>query len=73
MTARTHSEEHKLDATDIKKDSLILRTAPKAWRPYLLLLRIDRPAGSWLLLLPCWWGVSMASAGAPSLVLLLLF
>ena len=34
-----------------------------AWsRPYLRLSRADRPAGTWLLLLPCWWGVFLALA-----------
>ncbi|MCK5167351.1 MAG: 4-hydroxybenzoate octaprenyltransferase, partial [Rhodospirillaceae bacterium] len=51
----------------------IMRITPKAWHPYLLLLRIDRPAGSWLLLLPCWWGVAMASMGVPDWKLLLVF
>ena len=30
--------------------------APHFARPYLQLSRIDRPIGTWLLLLPCWWG-----------------
>ena len=34
--------------------------APKALRPYLRLSRADRPIGTWLLLLPCWWGLLMA-------------
>ncbi|MEM1382143.1 MAG: 4-hydroxybenzoate octaprenyltransferase [Pseudomonadota bacterium] len=37
------------------------RTAPAAWRPYLRLSRADRPIGTWLLLLPCWWGLSLAA------------
>ena len=37
-------------------------SAPSAWRPYLRLSRADRPIGTWLLLLPCWWGVLLASA-----------
>ncbi|WP_128253427.1 4-hydroxybenzoate octaprenyltransferase [Falsirhodobacter deserti] len=36
--------------------------APEAWRPYLRLSRADRPIGTWLLLIPCWWGVAMAAA-----------
>lgn len=33
-----------------------------AWlRPYGVLARWDRPIGSWLLLLPCWWGMALAS------------
>ncbi|MBV0891898.1 4-hydroxybenzoate octaprenyltransferase [Paracoccus sp. Z118] len=36
------------------------RYAPPAWRPYLRLSRADRPIGTWLLLLPCWWAVGLA-------------
>ena len=41
------------------------RLAPAPWRPYLRLSRADRPIGTWLLLLPCWWGVLLAAAGTP--------
>ncbi|MEL7213604.1 MAG: 4-hydroxybenzoate octaprenyltransferase [Pseudomonadota bacterium] len=34
--------------------------APLATRPYLRLSRADRPIGTWLLLLPCWWGLLLA-------------
>ena len=34
--------------------------APEATRPYLRLSRADRPIGTWLLLLPCWWGLALA-------------
>jgi 4-hydroxybenzoate polyprenyltransferase len=36
--------------------------APLWSRPYLRLARFDRPIGSWLLLLPCWWSAAIASA-----------
>ena len=36
------------------------RYAPAAFRPYLRLSRADRPIGTWLLLLPCWWGLALA-------------
>ncbi len=29
--------------------------------PYLRLSRADRPAGTWLLLIPCWWGILLAA------------
>ncbi|MDX1974113.1 MAG: 4-hydroxybenzoate octaprenyltransferase [Rickettsiales bacterium] len=41
--------------------------------PYLRLMRLHQPVGIWLLLWPCWWSVTLASNGAPSFVLLLLF
>ncbi|NNE80374.1 MAG: 4-hydroxybenzoate octaprenyltransferase, partial [Silicimonas sp.] len=34
--------------------------APEAARPYLRLSRADRPIGTWLLLIPCWWGLGAA-------------
>lgn len=51
--------------------------APRAWRPYLRLARADRPIGTWLLLLPCWWSLALASLNegytVPSLWYLVLF
>jgi 4-hydroxybenzoate polyprenyltransferase len=35
--------------------------APSWSRPYLRVARFDRPIGSWLLLLPCWWSAAMAA------------
>ena len=39
----------------------MIRMAPRRARPYLRLMRADRPIGTWLLLLPCLWSVSLAS------------
>lgn len=36
--------------------------APAWSRPYLRLSRADRPIGTWLLLIPCWWGLLLATA-----------
>lgn len=44
------------DATGNWVDNL----APPYARPYLRLARLDRPIGSWLLLMPCWWSVGLA-------------
>src|ERR1700676_905759 len=50
--------------------------APMWSRPYLRLARFDRPIGSWLVLMACWWAAGLATAvsGAigqlPGLVLL---
>ena len=61
------------DATGNWVDSL----APVSLRPYLRLARADRPIGSWLLLLPCWWSSALAAIAAghsaPSLWHLVLF
>jgi 4-hydroxybenzoate polyprenyltransferase len=45
------------DATDNWVDT----RAPRWSRPYLRLSRLDRPIGSWLLLMPCWWSAALAA------------
>ncbi len=45
---------------DAVKDNWVDRFAPAPTRPYLRLSRADRPIGTWLLLLPCWWGLLLA-------------
>ena len=49
-------------ASDIAHGHWTLRLAPTAARPYLRLIRIDRPIGTWLLLFPGWWSLSLAAA-----------
>jgi len=54
--------------SDIDSGGVIAKL-PESWRPYGLLMRLDRPIGWWLLLLPGWWGMALAagnifSAGA---------
>ena len=59
--------------TDIAADGWIAY-APLSWRPYLLLARLDRPIGVWLLFLPGIWGIVLAGAAWPAtLRLILLF
>jgi 4-hydroxybenzoate polyprenyltransferase len=45
--------------TDIVTEGWIARL-PVGWRPYLLLARLDRPIGAWLLFLPGLWGILLA-------------
>ncbi len=45
---------------------------PERLRPYAVLARWDRPIGTWLLLLPCWWSAALAP-GWPDPGLLALF
>jgi 4-hydroxybenzoate polyprenyltransferase len=42
-------------------------SAPSWSRPYLRLSRLDRPIGSWLLLMPCWWSLALAAGIAHEL------
>jgi 4-hydroxybenzoate polyprenyltransferase len=58
---------------DIPVGNWIDRWVPMAARPYLRLMRLDRPIGTWLLLFPCWWSMALASDGLPSLGLFALF
>ena len=51
-----------IDPTDIAQDNWVDRWLPQQARPYARLARLDRPIGTWLLLLPCWWGVAYAVA-----------
>ncbi|UXU76269.1 4-hydroxybenzoate octaprenyltransferase [Paracoccus sp. SMMA_5_TC] len=45
---------------DAPPDNWVDRHAPAGWRPWLRMSRADRPIGTWLLLLPCWWGIGLA-------------
>jgi len=51
--------------------------APAPARPYLRMIRADRPIGTWLLLWPCWWSTALAAVAAgdavPNLWFLALF
>ncbi len=61
--AMTKSKNH----TDIKSDGWISRFLPEKLRPYALLMRLDRPIGTWLLLLPSWWAILLAAGGGPGI------
>jgi 4-hydroxybenzoate polyprenyltransferase len=45
--------------TDIAAEGWVARL-PRSWRPYVLLVRLDRPIGAWLLFLPGLWGILLA-------------
>ena len=45
-------------------DNWVDTRAPLWSRPYLRLSRLDRPIGSWLLLMPCWWSAALAASVA---------
>ncbi len=67
---------------DASPTNWVDRWAPPLARPYMRLMRLDRPIGTWLLLIPCWWSLALgapsgagalASDGAPDWRLMLLF
>lgn len=41
--------------------SVLLRMLGPRWSPYGRLARIDKPAGTLLLLFPCWWSIALAA------------
>jgi 4-hydroxybenzoate polyprenyltransferase len=47
---------------DAAPDNWVDRYAPRALRPWLKLGRFDRPAGTWLLMLPGWQGAALAAS-----------
>jgi 4-hydroxybenzoate polyprenyltransferase len=70
----TETSHHIADAG---KDNWVERLLPRAFQPYAQLMRLDRPIGWWLLLLPCYWGLFLAQiargGGLPSLWFVFLF
>ncbi len=58
---------------DIPIGNWVDRWLPPRLRPYARLMRLDRPIGTWLLLLPCWWSIALAGDGIPDLWLMALF
>lgn len=46
--------------TDIRARGWVAQL-PSGWQPYALLMRLDRPIGSWLLFLPALWAFAMAA------------
>jgi len=56
--------------TDIVATGWVARM-PRSWRPYLLLARLDRPIGVWLLFLPGVWGILLAMPPWPEAIRLI--
>jgi 4-hydroxybenzoate polyprenyltransferase len=63
-------------AADATPRNWVDRFAPRDLKPWLRLIRADRPIGVWLLLWPCWWSVVLSARALedfPDPILLLLF
>ena len=61
MTGHAPIPEQSGQVADAVRGNWVDRLAPAATRPFLRLSRADRPIGTWLLLLPCWWGLALAA------------
>ena len=76
MTETKPSRPSNAAKSDMSQSGWINRLAPAWSRGYLRLARVDRPIGTWLLLLPCIWSILLAtpnSVAAPRYDLLILF
>ncbi len=62
MTETTKTPEPEGQVSDAVTGNWVDHKAPGWMRPYLRLSRADRPIGTWLLLLPCWWGALLAAS-----------
>ncbi len=56
--------------TDIARGGWVARL-PSGWVPYILLARLDRPIGAWLLFLPGLWSILLARAPVGTTALLI--
>jgi 4-hydroxybenzoate polyprenyltransferase len=66
MSHKLHSTAADGRVADATDANWVDRFAPPRARPWLRLSRADRPAGTWLLLIPCWWGLMLAAAADPA-------
>ncbi|MFT3989362.1 4-hydroxybenzoate octaprenyltransferase [Aestuariivirga sp.] len=53
----SHVSRQDAPVADALKGHWADRLLPPPVRPYARLMRLERPIGWWLLLLPCWWGL----------------
>ena len=53
--------------------NLFLSILPRRLRPFAVLVRLDKPIGTWLLLWPGLWSVALAAPALPDVRLLALF
>ena len=53
---------------DAQSNNWVDLYVPKGIRPFFKLSRLDRPIGSWLLIIPCWWGVFLSTNVDPNLL-----
>jgi len=66
MQQRAETPVAHASVADAPPDNWVDRYAPARSRPFLRLSRADRPIGTWLLLIPCWWGLALAIAADPA-------
>ncbi|KAM4808764.1 4-hydroxybenzoate polyprenyltransferase, mitochondrial isoform 1-T1 [Rhinophrynus dorsalis] len=75
-----HSSSHKADVHIWRRHlsfsaAGLVGSMPKHVQPYLKLMRLDKPIGTWLLYLPCTWSIGLAAepGSFPDMYMLALF
>lgn len=58
---RPHETRHYGRRSFSLSAATIVNSAPAPVQPYLRLMRLDKPIGTWLLYLPCTWSIALAS------------
>ncbi|MDZ7906319.1 MAG: 4-hydroxybenzoate octaprenyltransferase [Cypionkella sp.] len=58
-----HAKLPEGQVADAPRGNWVDSYAPRFARPYLRLSRADRPIGTWLLFIPCLWGIALAALG----------
>lgn len=58
------SSRDTIQIADAVQGHWAMRHLPLALLPYAQLMRLERPIGWWLLLLPCWWGLALGQIAA---------
>jgi 4-hydroxybenzoate polyprenyltransferase len=61
MSDQPQMPEGETPVPDAPPGNWVDRYAPAFTRPYLRLSRADRPIGTWLLLIPCLWGIALGA------------
>lgn len=59
-TAENGPETSDHGVADAPRNNWVDSRASDRFKPWLRLIRADRPIGVWLLLWPCWWSVALA-------------
>ncbi|WP_038369353.1 4-hydroxybenzoate octaprenyltransferase [Brackiella oedipodis] len=61
------------DLNDITQDDWVQKYLPEAWQPYARICRLDRPVGTWLVVLPAIAALFQAAGGFPNIGRLIIF
>lgn len=61
MTAKNKPYQDHVPLPDAVSNNWVDSYAPTTWRPWLKLMRVDRPIGCYLLYIPCLWAIGIGA------------